>query len=512
VKPETREKLRSSLGAYYLAQNRDFAWYSFQQNFLVPALHRVVNHQIEALLILIPFRHAKTELATKNLMAWAIGKHPKRSNMLISYSDTFAKRFGRRILELCETSVHRQAFPECQISRSASRSGSYFKTTLGGEFFSAGFGGTITGQGVNGVLDIDDPIKNKREAKSRAIINQRMDDYNSTVKTRLEGGSRLLCTTRWCRGDFVDMVLDQDGEVHQGGDWTVLKVPAEAEPDDPLGRPVGQFLWPERLGERWYRNHKKKPDIWFPMLQQSPRDPKGKRFKREWLWFYSKAVRPGRLPTYMITDPALGTNWSGDDPTAIGVFCTTPDKKIVLVDGALDWMDPDQRTAENIRLLRKWKPRRWLYEELGLSADTWYLTKACKQAGVTVHPIPVGRRGPRHMLSKEQRIEELEGDFRSGLIGLPDPEKVAGVPRVRTDPEDVESVSLVEYFVEKEYCEYAGEGSVAHDDLLDMMSRLHEPELGLQFPAAEENTDGYRESQRMRRSRYRPGTSWEGVM
>lgn len=483
---EQRLACRENLGAYDLALNPKHTWVSFQQDYMVPALHLVAEHEIEALMIVMPPRHSKSSLGTIAFASWLAGRWPERKNMLLSYSDDFAKKFGSDILRNIRSDTHQEIFPECRIVRDA-QSGKYFKTTMGGEFHSAGFGGKITGIGVSGVLLIDDPLKNYEEAKSPAILNARVQDYHTAADTRVEDGSILICTTRWRRGDFVDRLLDDEGEVHEGGKWSVLRIPAEAEPADPLGREVGQFLWPEhfRKGDQWYLDRKKKVHVWYPMYQQDPRPEKGKFFKREWLCFYGKRVVPGRFPAYMITDSARSAD-KNSDLTVVGVFVTTPEKRILLADAVVGRFDPDTAADEQIRLVRKWKPRKWIYEEVGMVNDTWYLSQRARKANLHIHPVPVGRKGPRHMMSKEARIEQLTSDFREGRIWLPDvfrSENPVPFPTMKMYEEDEEPISVIDYFINREFLEYAGDGSIDFDDMLDMFSRLHEPELGLSYPS-----------------------------
>ena len=51
----------------------------------------------------------------------------------------------------------------------------------------------------------------------------------------------MLVSTRWSEDDICDHVMKE-------GDWTVLDLPAECldEDSDPLGRKLGDPLWPER--------------------------------------------------------------------------------------------------------------------------------------------------------------------------------------------------------------------------------------------------------------------------
>ncbi len=171
--PESIQLIRSNLGAFLLAENPEYTYVPFQQEYMVPALHKVGTHEIEALAILMPPRHGKSDLASIHFTAWLFGRFPERKNMLLSYSDKFAKRFGHKIVNLLRSDVHQEAFPECRLTASA-HSGSYFTTTKGGEFFSAGFGGGITGAGVTGVGIIDDPIKNMEEARSKLMMDCRL--------------------------------------------------------------------------------------------------------------------------------------------------------------------------------------------------------------------------------------------------------------------------------------------------------------------------------------------------
>ena len=292
---KTINLVRNNLGYYVLKQNPTYAYVAFHQEYVVPALHQVAEHKIPALAMLFPVRHAKSEYASINFPAWLFGKWPARKNMELSYSDKFAKRFGRKVLNLIKSDVHKEAFPECVLSPTA-RSGGYFATMAGGEFYSAGFNGTITGAGVDGVLIIDDPIKNMTEAKSESIMLTRMEDYRSAAKTRLEGGSRLMALTRWCRGDFFDRVIEEEGTIDQGGLWRVLKFPAEAEANDPLDRQPGEFLWPERFGRAWYMEAKKNLRTWNALYQQNPDANQGRRFKHEWLTYLQKAGHAAEIP------------------------------------------------------------------------------------------------------------------------------------------------------------------------------------------------------------------------
>ena len=90
------------------------------------------------------------------------------------------------------------------------------------------------------------------------------------------GGRVIVIMTRWHEDDLGGHLLANSPD-----EWRVLKLPALAEPDDPLGRQVGEPLWPswedraalerkrQTIGER----------AWMSLFQQSPRPATGSVFK-----------------------------------------------------------------------------------------------------------------------------------------------------------------------------------------------------------------------------------------
>lgn len=126
------------------------------------------------------------------------------------------------------------------------------------------------------LLIIDDPVKGQREADSAAAREHLWEWFRSDLVTRLRPGGRVaLVMTPWHPDDLGGRLLaSSDG-------WRVLRLPALAEADDPLGRCVGQALWPAwesaaalrrkrlLLGERSFS----------ALYQQSPTQAGGRLFQ-----------------------------------------------------------------------------------------------------------------------------------------------------------------------------------------------------------------------------------------
>lgn len=230
----------------------------------------------------IPPRHGKSVFISQYFPAWYLALHPEKRIILISYEADFAASWGRKARDVFERTkdLHRRSIRE-DVSSSTR-----WETTYGGGMTTAGIGGPITGKGAD-VLIIDDPIKNVEEANSRSKREKVWDWFLSTAYTRLEpGGVLILVMSRWHEDDLAGKILK---EMKGGGEkWEVLRLPALAEENDPLGRKVGEALWPEKFPTSSLLVIKQTiGSYWFQALYQgNPVPEEGAIFKREWLRFY----------------------------------------------------------------------------------------------------------------------------------------------------------------------------------------------------------------------------------
>lgn len=480
-------ELRDNFGSYYLACHPDYEYVEYQQERIVPALEAVERGEIRKLLILIGPGHAKSDLTSRDFVSWYLGRNPKKGVIGLSYSSALAIGFGQDVRDRLKHPLHTELFPKGQLSF-GSRSKHEFRTISGGRYNAVGFNGSVFGLRADGIV-IDDPLKNEKEARSLSV--DRYKFYKGIVKSRLRpGGWIVACMTRLCVGDFVHHVLENEGE-----EWTVLKVPAEED---------GRYLWEEHYGREYYEQAKKDARSWASIYMQDPMSGfGGPWFADIPLQYYDEEVKPGKFPAYMVCDPAIGTE-AVHDRTSIMVLCTTPAKKILLADWTLDRLDPEQRTAALIKMVKRWHPRKLLYEEYGLLSDSFHLKKAFKDAGISLYPIPVGRKGPRHLLAKQDRIRELIIDHKDGTIIYPHHlvKKLA----------NGETMDLMEYYRNEEYDIYCGDGSVVHDEGLDTLARIHDAEMALRYPEAESVADDDDDKGKITLwPGGKPAETWEGL-
>ncbi len=238
---------------------------------LISELEKIATGLNDRLMLLLPPGSAKSTYASVLFPAWWFTQHAQSSVIAASHTADLAHHFGRQVRDLVTAQGERLGYTLAQHSRAAGR----WRTSLGGEYFAVGIRGPVTGRRADLAI-IDDPIKSHAEADSANQRDLLWNWYRADLITRLKPGGRIvLIMTRWHEDDLGGRLLS-----HQKGQWRVLRLPALAEPNDPLNRPEGAPLWPDwesaealdrkraTVGER----------VWSAMYQQTPRPAHGSLF------------------------------------------------------------------------------------------------------------------------------------------------------------------------------------------------------------------------------------------
>ena len=100
------------------------------------------------LMILVPPRHGKSELASIRFPAWHLGHNPTHEIINVGYNLELPMRFSRKVREVMRDPHYKAIFPGVQLDPD-SQSVEAWNTTEGGGFTAAGVGGGITGKGAH---------------------------------------------------------------------------------------------------------------------------------------------------------------------------------------------------------------------------------------------------------------------------------------------------------------------------------------------------------------------------
>lgn len=351
--------------------------------------HRVMMAEIQTaletpmgrLIILAPPGSAKSTYASVVAPPWAMGRWPGFRVILASYASEIAVKQSRKARNVCRQARYSAIFPERPILTTDKQAADDWHLTNGSEYMAAGLLAGITGNRANAFI-VDDPVQNVEAADSPTVQQKTYDEFVSTGQTRLlPNATIILIQTRWNANDLAGRILPED-YVGESGDilcqdgqvWRVLCIPAQCErEDDPLGREIGEYLWPEFYPEKhWlmFKNNPRARRTWSALFQQRPSPDEGIQFNRGMFHRFDPRLPPGHPGGPPIINRKYGaSDYATKDEEAAGPKDFT-EHGVAGMDAIgdlwfLDWWqgqrETDKSIAAFIRLLLH-RPLRWWNE------------------------------------------------------------------------------------------------------------------------------------------------------
>lgn len=254
---------------------------------ILETMERVSKTPHGRAMFFMPPGSAKSTYASVVFPSRYLGAEKNRKVILASYGDDLARKMGRRTRSIIKQKRYKGIFG-CELT-AESAAAQEFSLTNGSEYIATGILGGVTGNRANGII-IDDPVKGREQADSPTIRDKTWDAYNDDIKTRLiPGGWVVLIQTRWHEDDLAGRILPEDwkGEsgpilCRDGNVWEVVCLQARCEvQNDPLGRKIGEYLWPQWFTEKHWAQFQSNVRTWASLYQQLPRPMEGSLFKLE---------------------------------------------------------------------------------------------------------------------------------------------------------------------------------------------------------------------------------------
>ena len=245
-------------------------------------LQAVARGDTHRLMILAPPGSAKTTYSTRLFAAWFLAQR--------AYLNIITASHTAELAETSSTYVQRYIRDNTDVLGYALRNDakSNWETSNDCRYRAIGVGGAVTGFRADIVI-IDDPIRGRMEADSTLSRAHTWDWYCADLLTRLKPeGAIVLIATPYHEDDLMGRLLRIEGDA-----WRVLRLPAIAEDNDPLGRTEGEPLWSDdrtygygtrllALRDQYEREGLSRD--WYSQYQCRPRPPEGAMF------------RPGQMP------------------------------------------------------------------------------------------------------------------------------------------------------------------------------------------------------------------------
>ena len=381
------------------------------------ALEEVEKGAYQRLIISMPPRHGKSELASRRFPAWFMGKDPYRQVIFATYNADLAQDFGRSVREIMRQPAFQQVFPGCKL-RTGSQSSDKLQTEEGGLANFVGVGGGLTGKGAD-LLIIDDPIKDREEADSKRERDKLWEWFTQVAMTRLmDGGRVVIIMTRWHEDDLIGRLTDPknpcyNDEVAQ--QWRVLSLPAIADTEDPMGRQPGEALWPERYGLPFLNEIRRlNPKGFSALYQGKPTPDDGDFFRREWLKPYPYDL-PQNLRIYVASDHAVSTTASADKTCLIPIGVDSDDNIWILPDVWWRKAGPEVVVEAMVDIMLRLQPALWWAERGHITQSIGpFLRKMQQEKGAwtVVEEVTPAK-------DKQTRAQAIRGRMAMGKVYFP---------------------------------------------------------------------------------------------
>ena len=278
---------------------------------------------------------------------------------------------------------------------------------------------------ANGVLAhncllIDDLYKDHEEARSQTIRDQAWNWFTKVAMTRRMGRKLVVITmTRWHSDDIVGRITDPENPCYnaiEAKKWKIIRLPALAEEEDPLGRPEGEVLWPERFDLDFMQSQQRLDPLGFAALyQQRPTVADGVLFRRETIQMYHPEDLPADLRIYCSSDHAVATG-QRNDYTVMFKVGVDRQNNIWVLDCFRAKVSADKAVEAMLAMASgKQKPLLWWAERGHISKSIGpFLRKRMLETGTYINLVEV-----TPAVDKEQRAQSIVARVAMGKVYFP---------------------------------------------------------------------------------------------
>lgn len=394
---------------------------------MLDVLQRTVSRPMGRAMIMMPPGSAKSSYTSVLLPTWVMGKIPKSRLITASYATPLAERQSRRAQQICKSPEYSLLWDDpITVTRDAAGDWALSNES---EMIAAGLLAGITGNRATGWI-IDDPVKGREDADSDLFQAKTLEEYQDSLLTRcLPGAWGVLIMTRWNENDLAGNILPPDYAGESGMVlcrdnlyWEIMNVPAKAEhADDPLGRKIGEYLWPDYFPpEHWQMFEKGETRTaqrtWSSLYQQRPTPVGNTSLDRtKIVWQDPKTFPPMALLRVAGYSDFAVTEKASADWTEHAVFGIDSQGEIYLLDAWSGQVTTDKGIDSLLAMAQRKNVRTW-FDEKGVIHNSVgpALNKAMREKRIYLDVRPQSSNADK--VSKVQGFIALAN---TGIVHMP---------------------------------------------------------------------------------------------
>lgn len=406
--------------------------------------------------------HFKSSIITFGLTIQDILKDPDVTFGIFSHTRPIAKAFLRQIMrELEANKILHAAFPDIlwgEDTRAAPKwsedDGIIVKRKSNPNEATIEAWGLVDGQPTSKhfkILLYDDVVV-AGSVTTPEMIAKTMTEMERSYNLGTTPGIKRAAGTRWAFNDAYRTVIDR-------GTFIAREHPGRKGATED----GASVYWPEEI------HFQKRRDMgaytYAAQILLNPAADSAQGFKRDWLRHYSTINNLGQFNKYILVDAASSKKRSSDYTAMIVVGLGT-DGNYYILDMVRDRLNLAERMNRLFDLHRKYKPTQVRFERYGMLSDIDAIRGRQEQENYRFDVVEVAG-----VTSKIDRVRRLIPLFEQGKVWLPKSLHV-------TDWQG-QVVDLTRAFTEEEFVPFP---VGIHDDMMDALSRICEPDLRLTWP------------------------------
>ena len=171
-------------------------------------IDRAIREPDQRLIIVMPPREGKSTTAAVLGTLAALRQNPGARIILSSYADELAEKHSREARQLI---AEHSDLLGLVLSPDKASAGQWTLYGHRGGLLASGLLSGLTGHGTDGLLIVDDVVKNMTEADSPTYRRRVVAEFRSTLMTRIEpGASVIVIGTRWHPEDLIGTLLAEE--------------------------------------------------------------------------------------------------------------------------------------------------------------------------------------------------------------------------------------------------------------------------------------------------------------